>query len=93
MAAAVGRRRPRWPARVGFVRIAAAAGGIIGRRRSLRPSVDEYLEESSVDASRIGDVLGFHPQFDLAAGFRMTAETLRATGELPPMAGPALARS
>jgi UDP-glucose 4-epimerase len=93
MAAAVGGRRPRWPARTGLARIAAAAGGIIGRRRSLRPSVDEYLEASSVDASRICDVIGFRPQLDLAAGFRMTVDTLRATGELPPMAGPALART
>ena len=93
MAAAVGRRRPGWQSRTGLARIAAAADGIIGARRGLRPSVDRYLEESSVDASRIHDVLGFRPEFDLDAGWRMTAEALRATGELPPMAGPALART
>ena len=97
MAAAVGRRPPRWHLPASLARVAAAAGdvagGVIGQRPGLRPSVEKYLEESSVDASRIGEVLGFRPELDLAAGWRMTAESLRATGELPPLAGPALART
>ncbi len=97
MAAAVGRRPPRWHLPTGLARLAAAAGdvasGVVGRRPGLRPSVEKYLEESSVDASRICQALGFRPKLDLEAGWRMTAESLRATGELPPMAGPALART
>ena len=89
MAAAVGRRRPRSQAQSGLARLAAAAG-ITGRRPGVRPSVEKYLEESSVDASRIGEVLGFRPELDLQAGWRMTAESLRATGELPTIGGPAL---
>jgi nucleoside-diphosphate-sugar epimerase len=97
MAEAVGRRPPRWhlPARI--ARFAAAAGdvagGVVGRHPGLRPSVEKYLEESAVDASRIVDVLGFHPELDLATGWRMTAESLRATGELPPLTRTALART
>jgi UDP-glucose 4-epimerase len=97
MAAAVGRQRPRWHLPTGLARIAAAAGDLageaIGRRAGLRPSVEKYLEESAVDASRIVEVLGFHPELDLAAGWRMTAESLRATGELPPLAGSTLVRT
>lgn len=90
MAAAVGRRRPRWQARAGLARLAAAAG-ITGRRPAQRPSVEQYLEESSVDASRIGEAIGFRLVLDLDAGWRMTADSLRATGELPTIGGPALA--
>ena len=94
MAAAVGRPRPRWHLPTGLARMAAAAGdlagGAVGRRPGLRPSVEKYLEESAVDASRIGSVLGFRPELDLVAGWRMTAERLRATGELPPLARAAL---
>ena len=97
MAAAVGRRRPRWHLPAGLARIAAEAGdiagGVVGRRPGLRPSIEKYLEESAVEASRIVDVLGFRPELDLADGWRMTAESLRATGELPPLAGPALVRT
>ena len=97
MAASVGRRGPRWHLPAGLARVAAAAGddagGNIGRRPGARPSVDSYLEESSVDVTRIGDVLGFRPELDLDAGWRMTAESLRATGELPPLARPMLVRS
>jgi nucleoside-diphosphate-sugar epimerase len=95
MAAAVGRQPPRWHLPTGLARIAAVAGDLAGQAAGgrLRPSVEKYLEESAVDASRIVDVLGFRPRFDLTAGWRMTAESLRATGELPPLAGPALARS
>jgi UDP-glucose 4-epimerase len=89
MAAAVGRPQPRWHLPTGVARVVAAAGdlagSVIGRRPGLRPSVEKYLEESAVDASRIGGVLGFQPQLDLASGWRMTAERLRATGELPPI--------
>ena len=46
-----------------------------------------------MDASRIVDVLGFRPELDLATGWRLTAESLRSTGELPPLSGPALART
>jgi nucleoside-diphosphate-sugar epimerase len=97
MAAAVGRRLPRWHLPTGLARAAAAAGdvagGVIGRRPGLRPSVEKYLEESAVDVSRIGAVIGFRPQLDLETGWRLTAESLRATGELPPLAKPALART
>jgi nucleoside-diphosphate-sugar epimerase len=97
MAAAVGRSRPRWHLPTSLARVVAAAGdvagGVVGRRPGLRPSVEKYLEESAVDVSRIRDVLDFHPQLDLAAGWRMTADRLRATGELPPLAGASLVRS
>jgi UDP-glucose 4-epimerase len=97
MAAAVGRRRPRWHLPAGLARVAAAAGdvagGVIGRRPGLRPSVEKYLEESSVDASRIGEIIGFHPTLDLEAGWRMTADSLRATGELPAAGGPGPVRT
>jgi nucleoside-diphosphate-sugar epimerase len=97
MAAAVGRRPARWRLPASLARFAAAAGdvagGVIGRHPGLRPSVEKYLEESAVDASRIVDVLGFRPELDLATGWRLTAESLRSTGELPPLSGPALART
>ena len=97
MAAAVGRRPARWRLPASLARFAAAAGdvagGVIGRHPGLRPSVEKYLEESAVDASRIVEVLGFRPELDLATGWRLTAESLRSTGELPPLAGPALART
>jgi nucleoside-diphosphate-sugar epimerase len=96
MAAAVGRQRPRWHLPTGVARVVAAAGdlagGAVGRRPGLRPSVEKYLEESAVDATRIRDVLGFRPELDLAAGWKMTAEGLRAAGELPPLAGAAAGR-
>ena len=89
MAAAVGRPQPRWHLPTGLARAAAAAGdlagGAIGRRLGLGPSVEKYLEDSAVDASRLGAVLGFRPQLDLATGWRLTAECLRASGELPPL--------
>ncbi|MEO5821429.1 MAG: NAD-dependent epimerase/dehydratase family protein [Vicinamibacteraceae bacterium] len=97
MSAAVGRPQPRWHLPKGLARVVAAAGDIagsaVGRRPGLRPSVEKYLEESAVDASRICDVLGFQPELDLTAGWRMTAERLRASGELPPLDGAALVRT
>jgi UDP-glucose 4-epimerase len=87
MAAAVGRPQPRWHLPTGLARVAAAAGDLagsaIGRRPGLRPSIEKYLEDSAVDASRLGAVLGFQPQLDLATGWRLTVERLRASGELP----------
>jgi nucleoside-diphosphate-sugar epimerase len=97
MAAAVGRRRPQWYLPAGLARVAAAAadfaGGTVGRRPGLRPSIEKYLEESAVDASRIGTVLGFRPQLDVRAGWWMTAEALRAIGELPPLSASARLRA
>ena len=94
MAAAVGRQRPRWHLPTGVARVVAAAGdlagGALGQRPGLRPSVEKYLEESAVDATRIREMLGFTPELDLVAGWKLTAECLRATGELPPLAGAAV---
>jgi UDP-glucose 4-epimerase len=96
MGAAVG-QPPRWRVSAGVARLGAAiadgAGAIVGRRVGLRPAVEKYLEESAIDATRIRDVLGFRPELDLAAGWRATADSLRATGELPPVPRAAVGRT
>lgn len=45
-------------------------------------TIDKYTEDTAVDSRRIQAVLGFAPQYDLAAGWKETIEEMRRTGHL-----------
>jgi UDP-glucose 4-epimerase len=92
MASALGRPVPAWsipvPVAYGAARVAEPIARLLGRRLPLtRASLDKYLEDSAVDASRIAARLGFAPAVDLEHGWRLTVSALRASGALPPAPG------
>ena len=82
IAAALGRRPPRWHAPIPPLRIALRAAGLFDRR--LPRLLEKYLEEATVDSSRIQSELGFQPRFDLARGWMATIEEMRRCGQLNP---------
>ena len=45
-------------------------------------TIDKYTEDTAVDSRRIQAVLGFTPQYDLAAGWKETIEEMRRAGHL-----------
>jgi UDP-glucose 4-epimerase len=87
--AALGRRAPTitipvMPAMLG-VRIVEQLGRLAGRTPPITSAtLSKYLEDSVVDSGRIVRELGYVPRFDLATGWRLTVEALRASGALPP---------
>ena len=80
IAAALGRRAPRWYAPVAPVRAALRAASIVDRR--LAGMLDKYLEEVVVDATRIQSELGFRPAVSLGDGWTMTVTEMRRAGRL-----------
>jgi nucleoside-diphosphate-sugar epimerase len=74
IAAAAGRRPP--PVRVPMLAARAAAAvadgalGLAGRGPRVGPMLEKYGEEVVVHGERVRRELGFHPRFDLAAGWR-----------------------
>ena len=75
---ALGRPAPRLQVPIALARFVAKAGdGVLGLCRwppRLVPMLDKYGEDVAVRAERIQTELGFHPRFDLAAGW---ADALR----------------
>jgi UDP-glucose 4-epimerase len=47
-----------------------------------RETVDKYTEDIAVDGSLIQKELGFVPQYDLSAGWKVTVQEMRRMGEL-----------
>lgn len=52
------------------------------RPRVTRETVDKYAEDMAVDSTRIRNLLGFAPRYDLSAGWRETVLEMRRTGAL-----------
>jgi len=78
---------PLGPATAG-VRALEGLARLIGRTPPVTTAtLAKYLEESVVDASRLADELGFTARIGLDDGWRITVETLRASGQLPAKVG------
>ena len=79
---AIGRTSPRLRLPVAAARILAAGGDVLGRVSGrkmpiTRDTLDKYLEDVAIDATRIQRVLGFTPAIDLDAGWRDTMAAIR----------------
>lgn len=82
---ALGRRAPRWHLPVSPIRASLALASALDRGRRLPlglSTLDKYLEECAVRASRIQDELGFRPRITLERGWRETVELMRKNGEI-----------
>ena len=85
---ALGRPHPRVAIPLPVARtLAGAAEGVFrvaGRISPLtRSTIEKYVEDSAVDASRIQRELGFLPETDLVQGWRLTVAAMREQGALP----------
>jgi UDP-glucose 4-epimerase len=80
MAAALGRRPPRFHVPVELARVAAATADrlltIQGRPPRLASAVDKFVESAAVRAHRIQEELGFRPVYDLERGWWETIVSL-----------------
>jgi len=84
---ALGRKPPRLslPARPvrALVGILEDAAGMFGVRFPIkRALLDKYLEDAAIDSTKIQDLLGFSPQFDLISGWEETIVRMRERGDL-----------
>ncbi len=75
IAGALHRQPPRWRLPVSLARLFAGGAGLVDRR--IPAMLDKYLEDTSVDATRIQRELGFKPAFDLHRGWALTLERMR----------------
>jgi len=87
MSLALGRIPPRYSLPLKPVRWAAGlledAARVIGRQSPIvRATIDKYTEDIAVSGDKIRHLLGFVPQYDLAAGWRETVEDMRHAGDL-----------
>jgi len=70
---------PLWPVRVAAAVIELVVG-LTGRRSPVgRATIDKFVEDVAIDGSRMIRELGFAPRYDLAAGWRDTVATIRAS--------------
>ena len=87
MCTLLGRRLPRISLPTGPVRFVAGCMEDVARLVGGRPfisrsAIDKYTEDMAVDSHRIQSALGFAPDFDLRAGWKLTIEEMRKNGEL-----------
>ena len=81
IAAGLGRRPPAWHVPVLPVRMAVMAGKLVNP--SLPRTLDKYLEDVAIEATRIQKELGFRPRFDLEPGWATTIHRMRQSALLP----------
>ncbi len=84
---ALGRTPPAFALPLAPTRLAAGLLEGIFRLFKLQPpvtrdTVNKYAEDMAVDSTRIRNLLGFAPRYDLAAGWRETVLEMRKTGAL-----------
>lgn len=84
---ALGKKPPVFSLPVGPVRFATGlVEGMAGLIRVpppiTRAAIDKYTEDIAVDGSRIQEVLGFRPLYDLASGWQETVREMRYAGSL-----------
>ncbi len=79
--AALGRRPPRLTIPLAPVRLLCAVSEDLAKLLRVTPPVrratlDKYTEEVIVDSRKIGEELGFRPQYDLQRGWRAAVKAL-----------------
>ena len=84
---ALGQPAPQLSVPLAVAQVGAAslewAFGLVGRRAPLtRAILDKFVEDAAYSGQRIQTELGFHPVYDLEAGWQETIAELRRKGEL-----------
>ena len=77
IAAAFGKKPPRWRLPVMPFRAAAAIADLLTLSRSTSALLDKYLEDLAVDGGRFQRVTGFQPQMDLRSGWETTIREMQ----------------